>query len=87
MLTDKLKEQNRSLIVMGDFHCDWDGTDSLLRMLCENVGLKAFCPKQLEGMGTFPINILISLHRLDWILLSSESDYDGKVRANCSCSR
>jgi endonuclease/exonuclease/phosphatase family metal-dependent hydrolase len=74
VLTDKLKERNRPLIVMGDFNCDWDGTDSPLRMLCENLGLKAFRPKQLEGMGTFPVNIPISLHRLDWILLSSESD-------------
>jgi endonuclease/exonuclease/phosphatase family metal-dependent hydrolase len=73
MLTDKLKEQNSLLIVMGDFNCDWDGTDSLLRMLCENIGLKVFCLKQLEGMGTYPINIPISLHCLDWILLLSEA--------------
>ena len=40
---------------MGDFNCDWDGTDSPLRMLCENLGLKAFRPKQLDGMETFPV--------------------------------
>lgn len=71
LLVDKLSKRKRPLIVMGDFNCDWDGTESPLRMLCQQLGLKAFRPKETEGLESFG-----NTQRLDWILISpTEEDF------------
>lgn len=73
MIVDKLKERSRpAAIVMGDFNCDWDGTESPLRILCQELGLKAFRPTKTEGLESY--GLLGHELRLDWILLSSNEE-------------
>jgi len=69
LIVDKLSQRNRPLIVMGDFNCDWDGTDSPVRMLCQQLGLKAFRPRNTAAMESYG-----NTDRLDWILISSEEE-------------
>lgn len=77
MIADKVKHRKRPVIIMGDFNCDWDGADSPLRLLCEQLNLKAFRPQETEGMESYVL--AVTGFRLDWILLSSESDMDFSV--------
>lgn len=64
LIVEKLTERKRPVIVMGDFNCDWQ-KDSPLRMLCQQLGLKAFQPEQTEGMESYG-----NTNRLDWILIT-----------------
>ncbi len=57
---------------MGDFNCDWDGTESPLRLVCQQLGLKAFRPTQTEGLESY--GVLTKQFRLDWILISSQQE-------------
>ncbi|MBS3763806.1 MAG: endonuclease/exonuclease/phosphatase family protein [Planctomycetes bacterium] len=66
-LVDLLAQQERPLVVTGDFNCGWDEENSALRLLTEALELKAYRAEK-EGLGTFPA----SGKRLDWILLSPE---------------
>lgn len=72
MIAEKMKQRKRPMIVMGDFNCDWDGTDSPLRILCQQLGLKAFRPKETEGLESY--GVLTKQFRLDWILISSQEE-------------
>jgi endonuclease/exonuclease/phosphatase family metal-dependent hydrolase len=71
LLVDKLSKRKRPLIVMGDFNCDWDGTDSPLRILSQQLKLKAFRPKEVAGMESYG-----NTDRLDWILVSDDMAFD-----------
>ena len=71
MLVETLSKRKKPLIVMGDFNCDWgDDTQwSPIQMLCEQLQLKAYRPKDNAGLESYESRN--PRHRLDWILISA----------------
>ncbi len=65
-----LQNRKRPVIVMGDFNTDWRRTDSTLKLIARELGLKAYQP-QNGSLHTFPK----SKKRLDWILISPEFEF------------
>ncbi len=64
-LITTLKSRGRPLIVMGDFNAEWQREGSVLHLITETLGLKAYGPERSDLM-TFPRLD----ERLDWILVS-----------------
>ena len=69
-IIDRLRNRKRPLIVMGDFNCEWISKEQTLRVLMEDLNLRAYRPGA-KNMITFPK----SSKRLDWILVSPEFDF------------
>ncbi len=65
-----LSKQQRPLIIMGDFNCEWSGKDRTLRTLAEQLGVRPYEPTAPD-MITFAK----SNKRLDWILISPELEF------------
>jgi endonuclease/exonuclease/phosphatase family metal-dependent hydrolase len=69
-MVERLSRRKRSLIIMGDFNCQWDGKDPALGTLVEKLDLKCYKPKS-ETLNTFP-----KLDkRLDWVLISKDLQF------------
>jgi endonuclease/exonuclease/phosphatase family metal-dependent hydrolase len=66
-----LKQRNRPVILTGDFNGGWHHSKSALRKMAEELGLHPFEPDDLS-MVTFPKHN----RRLDWILVSSEINFE-----------
>ena len=70
-LIDELQLRGRQRILMGDFNCDTEGSNSVIDRLCAELNLKAWQP-EAEGMETFA-----KLDkRLDWILISEPMQFE-----------
>ena len=71
-IIDLLSDVERPLLVMGDFNCEWQGDESSLRTLADQLDLRAYEPSA-TNLTTFP-----GLgKRLDWILISPELEFVG----------
>ena len=68
-LIENLRGLDNPLILAGDFNADWSGEDSIIRMMCRDLGLHAYRP-EAEDLGTFRGDA-----RLDWILISEDLEY------------
>lgn len=64
-MTRALENTEGPMILMGDFNTDWLSEGSSLKLLAENLGLRAYEP-HAEGMATYGDESA----RLDWILVS-----------------
>lgn len=62
--------QQRPLVVMGDFNCDWGAKDSAIKRLCKRLDLKPFSPLASELHTFWPTR-----RRWDWILVSQELSF------------
>ena len=60
----------RPLLLMGDFNCEWQGDETSLRMLADQLDLRAF-ESSATNRSTFPG----SGKRLDWILISPDLEF------------
>ncbi|MCH8046150.1 MAG: endonuclease/exonuclease/phosphatase family protein [Planctomycetes bacterium] len=69
-MIDLLAGKRGPLIVMGDFNCQWTGSEETLRTLAAELNLRAYEPDQSQG-ATFPS----TGKRLDWILISSDLQF------------
>jgi len=69
-LVDRLRRRKNPQIVMGDFNCEWTSKEQTLRLLTDDLKLKAYHPGA-KNMVTFPK----SSKRLDWVLVSPEFDF------------
>ena len=69
-LIDTLRARGLPVIVMGDFNTDWQEERSVLRLIVETLGLKAYQPHNPQ-LQTFPA----LAKRLDWILISEHFEF------------
>ena len=69
-MIERLLPRNRSLIIMGDFNCEWQEKSSALRMLAEGLNLQGYESHNVR-MDTFPL----LKKRLDWILISEDLEF------------
>jgi len=65
-----MRNRDHPMILMGDFNADWDGEDSVVRLIADALSLKAYDPAS-QGQVTFPYRN----KRLDWILISSGLEF------------
>jgi endonuclease/exonuclease/phosphatase family metal-dependent hydrolase len=65
-MVSHLSKIDGPLVLMGDLNSQWDGNTSHVRMLTDELNLRAFSPEN-SGLGTYkkPTG-----KRLDWILIS-----------------
>jgi len=71
VLSDELKARGNSVIVMGDFNCDFSAKINCVKDFSQRLNLKAYQPE--ESMATFPADDPDL--RLDWILISSDLNF------------
>jgi len=78
-MVEHLSNMDGLLVLMGDLNSQWDEEESHVRMLADDLNLRAFSPED-EGLGTFK---KADGKRLDWILISPELEYrDYRVLPN-----
>lgn len=70
-MIQKLTERQRPLIVVGDFNCEWKDEGSAVRRLAEELHLRTVDTHH-ELEATFRSTDA----RLDWILISSEFEFE-----------
>lgn len=69
-LIDRLADRRHPRVLMGDFNCGFGPKDTTLRLLTEELDLRAHEP-EAEHLMSFPT----LRKRLDWILVSPEFDF------------
>jgi endonuclease/exonuclease/phosphatase family metal-dependent hydrolase len=69
-LLQAFSPRRRPLVLMGDFNTDWRRPDSALRLIAEELSLRAYRP-EAEDLDSFPR----LGRRLDWILVSPELEF------------
>ena len=67
---NRLKDQGKNLIIMGDFNSDWQAEASAVRRLAEGLDLQAYEPEG-KDLATFRSRNT----RLDWVLISEEMKF------------
>jgi endonuclease/exonuclease/phosphatase family metal-dependent hydrolase len=72
MLIDRLRRCQTPLIVMGDFNSAWDAKEDALRLVAEELNLRAYRPSDATGR-TYPAGDPQA--RIDWILISNELEF------------
>ena len=65
-----LPDLTTPLIIMGDFNADWSDEESAIRAIVANGNLKVYRPGT-TGLGTYRSG----RHRLDWILISKDLEF------------
>ncbi|HIG28713.1 MAG TPA: hypothetical protein EYQ50_13295 [Verrucomicrobiales bacterium] len=65
-----LTQNKQPIVIMGDFNCSWNHSDSPLGTLTRKLKLKAYDPDN-PSPKTFPL----TGKRLDWILISEDLDF------------
>jgi len=69
-LAAALRTRGRPLIVIGDFNCTWQASESVVATFAEQTGTHVYRPEATD-LATFPaLN-----KRLDWVLISSEFEF------------
>jgi endonuclease/exonuclease/phosphatase family metal-dependent hydrolase len=66
----QLQQRNNLRIIMGDFNCQWHGSEDSLRRCIESLELHAYEPDSAAHIS-FPF----TGHRLDWILASAPLEF------------
>ena len=67
-----LETRKRPVIILGDFNSNWLAKDSVIRHLAECGSTRVFEPHSIN-LGTY--NSGEHLHRLDWVLLSTDLEF------------
>ncbi len=71
-LVGHLRDHALPMVVLGDFNCIWPAEDDALRMIAEQLDLRAFDAGAVDRR-TFPSHAPHA--RLDWILISREFEF------------
>jgi endonuclease/exonuclease/phosphatase family metal-dependent hydrolase len=66
-----LEARDRSLVLLGDFNCNWEVDPRTMELLTERLGLATHEPE--HHFPTYPA--IRPFHRLDWILISEDLEF------------
>lgn len=81
-LAEALDGRRRPRVLLGDLNCNWQMEPQSMRLLSEELGLRAYAPHTLAP--TYPS--VRPRFRLDWILISRELEYVGYQRLDTRLS-